>query len=247
MVRLMNREDLRVAPAVGMILPAVARAVALIERRLRRGGRLIYVGAGTSGRLGVLDASEAPPTFGVPPSLVRAILAGGRRAVTDSVEGAEDRPDLGAAAMRKIRIGPRDAVVGLSVSGGARFVLGAMATARARRAAAIGITCNPGSRLAKVADVALVPRVGPEVIAGSSRLKAGTAQKMLLNMLSTCVMARLGRIEGNLMNHVAPANAKLKLRAIRTLATLARISETEARRRLIRSGWRMPPSGAVDA
>jgi N-acetylmuramic acid 6-phosphate etherase len=239
MVQAMNREDARVAPAIRAILPAVARAVTLAESALRRGGRLIYVGAGTSGRLGVLDASEAPPTFGVSPRTVVGIIAGGHRALARGIEGAEDRADQGAAAIRRERVTSRDCVVGLSVSGGAPYVLAAVRAARARGASTVGITCNPGSRLARSVRVALVPRVGPEAIAGSSRLKAGTAQKMLLNMLSTAAFARIGRIEGNVMIRVTPVNVKLRLRATRIVAATLGIAEREARRRLERAGWRM--------
>jgi len=239
MARAMNREDARVAPAIEAILPAVARAVALAESALRRGGRLIYVGAGTSGRLGVLDASEAPPTFGVSPRTVVGVIAGGQRALARGVEGAEDRADQGAAAIRRLDVSGKDCVIGLSVSGGAPYVLAAIALARRRGAATVAITCNPASRLAHAVRVALVPRVGPEAIAGSSRLKAGTAQKMLLNMISTCAFARIGRIEGNLMIRVTPVNVKLRLRAARIIATTLGIPVTEARRRLIRAGWRM--------
>lgn len=239
MAQAMNREDARVAPAIAAILPAVARAITLAELSLRRSGRLIYIGAGTSGRLGVLDASEAPPTFGVSPRTVVGVIAGGRRALARGVEGAEDRADQGAAAIRAARVTEKDCVVGLSVSGGAPFVLAAVALARRRGAATVGITCNPTSRLARAVRVALVPRVGPEAIAGSSRLKAGTAQKMLLNMISTCTFARLGRIDGNLMIRVTPVNAKLKLRAARIVATRLDITPADARLRLIRAGWRM--------
>ncbi len=239
MVRAMSREDARVAPAVARLLPVIARAVTLAERALRRGGRLIYVGAGTSGRLGVLDASEARPTFGVPRTTVVGVLAGGRRALDRGVERAEDRGAAGAGAVRRLRVGARDCVVGLSVSGGAPFVLAAIAAARRRGAATIGITCNPGSRLARAVRVALVPRVGPEAVTGSSRLKAGTAQKMILNMLSTCAFARTGRIEGNLMVHVMPVNVKLRDRAARIVAARLGLAVPEARRRLVRTGWRM--------
>jgi N-acetylmuramic acid 6-phosphate etherase len=239
MVKMMNREDARVAPAIERILPAVARAVTLAEGQLRRGGRMIYVGAGTSGRLGGLDASEVPPTFGVKPGVVVGVIAGGRRALDASVEGAEDSGAAGAAAMRRLRVGRKDFVVGLSVSGGARFVLAAVRTARRRGAATAAVTVNPGSPLARAVRVAMVPAVGPEVIAGSSRLKAGTAQKILLNMLSTCAFARLGRIRGNLMDHVTPLNEKLRARAARIAAGLLHVAPLEARRRLIRAGWRL--------
>ncbi|MEK7476987.1 MAG: N-acetylmuramic acid 6-phosphate etherase [Candidatus Coatesbacteria bacterium] len=239
MVRAMNREDARVASAIARILPAVARAVTLAERSLRRGGRMIYVGAGTSGRLGVLDASEVPPTFGVKPGVVVGVMAGGRRALDSSIEGAEDNAEAGVSAMRRIRVGRRDFVVGLSVSGGAPFVLAAVREARRRGAATAAITVNAASPLARAVHVPLVPAVGPEVVAGSSRLKAGTAQKMLLNMLSTCVFALLGRVRGNLMSHVKPVNEKLRGRAVRIAARLLSVPAAEAEARLKRSGWRL--------
>jgi N-acetylmuramic acid 6-phosphate etherase len=239
MAELMNAEDRRVAPAVGAILDEVAAAIELCEKQLRAGGRLVYVGAGTSGRLGVLDASEIPPTFGEPPRTVQAVIAGGARAITHAVEGAEDRGEEGESAIRRLRIGRKDVVVGLSVSGGAAFVLHALAEARRRGASTIGITCNPRSELARSVHIALVPKVGPEVIAGSSRLKAGTAQKLLLNMLSTCTMARLGRVTGNLMTRVATTNQKLRLRATRIAAEVLGVPEREARRKLEESGWRL--------
>jgi len=239
MVRAMNREDSRIAPAIARILPRVARAVGTAERQIRRGGRMIYVGAGTSGRLGVLDASEAPPTFGVPRGLVVGVIAGGRRALDHSVEGAEDDARAGTAAMRRLRVGRCDFVLGLSVSGGARYVVAALRSARRAGAATAAITMNPRSPLARTARLALVPAVGPEVIAGSSRLKAGTAQKMLLNMLSTCVFARSGRVHGNLMSHVTPVNEKLRGRAVRIAARLLDVADYEAERRLIAAGWRL--------
>ncbi len=240
MAGMMNREDRLVAPAIGRILPAVGRAIALAESALRRGGRIVYVGAGTSGRLGVLDASEAPPTFGVRPGVVLGIMAGGRAALDRGIEGAEDDPRAGAAAVRRARVSRHDLVIGLSVSGGARFVLAAIAEARRRGAATAGITVVPGSPLARAVRVPLVVRVGPETIAGSSRLKAGTAQKMLLNMISTAAFARIGRIHGNLMTHVTPVNAKLKRRATRIAAEVLGIPEPEAAGRLVRANWNLP-------
>jgi N-acetylmuramic acid 6-phosphate etherase len=237
MVALMNAEDARVAPAVRAILPDVARAVERIEARLRRGGRLVYAGAGTSGRLGFLDASEIPPTFGTEPDRVVAVIAGGPKALTRAVEGAEDDAADGANQMRRLRIGTRDAVVGLSVSGGAPFVLGAMAEAQRRRALTVAVSSSPGSPLARAVDLALVVDVGPEVIAGSSRLKAGSAQKMILNMLSTCTMARLGLVTGNLMTRVVPSNKKLRDRAVRVAAAVLQIPQSDAQQRLEAAGY----------
>jgi N-acetylmuramic acid 6-phosphate etherase len=212
-IRLMNREDHRVAPAVGRAVPAIARAVDEIVARMTAGGRLIYVGAGSSGRIGVLDASECPPTFGVAPSLVRALIAGGKKAVMQSVEGAEDRPGDGARDLRKIRLGEFDSVVGLAASGTTPYVLGAIGYAKRRGALTVGVAANRRSPLAKAAEIAITPEVGPEVLAGSTRLKAGTSQKMVLNMLSTAVMVRLGHAYDNLMIDVGEANEKLRERA----------------------------------
>jgi N-acetylmuramic acid 6-phosphate etherase len=232
MVLLMSAEDARVAPRVAAIAPKIARAVEQIEARLKRRGRLIYVGAGTSGRLGFLDASEIPPTFGTDPGLVVAVIAGGNKALTRAVEGAEDDAADGARQMRRLRVGSRDAVVGLSVSGGARFVNGAIAEARRRRALTLAVSSNPRSALARAVELPLVVDVGPEVIAGSSRLKAGTAQKMILNMLSTCSMARMGYVTGNLMTRVVPSNAKLRERAVRVVARVLGVPSNAARKRL---------------
>lgn len=239
MVELMNAEDRCVAPAVGAIAPDLARAVRLIEARMRKGGRLVYVGAGTSGRLGVLDASEIPPTFGQKPGRVVGVIAGGDKALTHAVEGAEDDAADGARQMRRLRVTAQDTVVGLSVSGGAPFVLGAVAEARRRRALTLAITCNPDSALASAVRLALVVDVGPEVITGSSRLKAGTAQKMILNLLSTCVMARLGFVTGHLMTRVVPSNAKLRDRAVRVVAAVLGIAEADARVRLEGANWKL--------
>jgi N-acetylmuramic acid 6-phosphate etherase len=212
-IRLMNREDGKVAPAVGRAAPAIARAVDEIVARMTAGGRLIYVGAGSSGRIGVLDASECPPTFGVSPSLVRALIAGGKKAVMQSVESAEDRPGDGARDLRKIRLGEFDSVVGLAASGTTPYVLGAIGYAKRRGALTVGVAANHQSPLAKSAEIAITPEVGPEVLAGSTRLKAGTSQKMVLNMLSTAVMVRLGHAYDNLMIDVGEANEKLRERA----------------------------------
>jgi N-acetylmuramic acid 6-phosphate etherase len=212
-IRLMNREDRKVALAVGRAAPAIARAVDEIVARMTVGGRLIYVGAGSSGRIGVLDASECPPTFGVSPTLVRALIAGGKKAVMRSVEGAEDRPKDGARDLRKIRLSKLDSVVGIAASGTTPYVLGAIIFAEKRGALTIGLAVNRRSPLAKAAKIAITPEVGPEILAGSTRLKAGTSQKMVLNMLSTAVMVRLGHAYDNLMIDVGEANEKLRERA----------------------------------
>jgi N-acetylmuramic acid 6-phosphate etherase len=186
-----------------------------------------------------LDASEIPPTFGFPANKVIGVIAGGSKAITQAVEGAEDNAKDGVAQMRRLKVGSKDVVVGLSVSGGAPFVLGALAEASRRKVATAGITCNAGSALAKAADIAIVLPVGPEVLTGSSRLKAGTAQKMVLNMLTTCSMARLGYVTGNLMNSVATTNLKLRARAVRIVAQLLKVSEGEAKTRLEKAGWKV--------
>jgi N-acetylmuramic acid 6-phosphate etherase len=212
-VRLMNREDHKLAAAVARELPAIARAVEAIAARIRKGGRLIYIGAGSSGRIGVLDASECPPTFGTPPTLVRALIAGGRKAVTGPVEGAEDRPRDAVRDLKKIGLAAEDVLVGIAASGTTPYVLGAMSYAKKRRALAIGISSNRNSPVERAASIAITPEVGPEVLTGSTRLKAGTAQKMVLNMLSTATMVRLGYVYENLMIDLLIANAKLEKRA----------------------------------
>ena len=216
-VSLMNREDRKVAPAVARELPSIAKAVDGIVSRVRRGGRLIYVGAGTSGRLGVLDASECPPTFGTSPMLVRALIAGGKRALTKSIEGAEDNKAQARQDLRKIRLTENDTVVGLADSGTTSYVLAAMAQAKKCGVLTIGVTANRKSPLARIAHIAVTPDVGPEVLTGSTRLKAGTAQKMVLNMLSTATMVRLGHAYENLMIDLTKSNQKLRERAHRIL------------------------------
>src|SRR5271157_426670 len=216
-VRLMNREDRKVAVAVAQELPAIARAVEAIVQRMENGGRLIYVGAGSSGRIAVLDASECPPTFGTSPELVRALIAGGRKAMTQPVEGAEDRRGDAVRDLKKIRLMGADAVVGIAASGTTPYVLAALAFARKRKALTIAITSNRRTPLARAGQIAIVPEVGPEVIAGSTRMKAGTSQKMVLNMLSTATMVRLGHLYDNLMIDVARTNEKLRDREKRIL------------------------------
>jgi N-acetylmuramic acid 6-phosphate etherase len=228
-VRLMNQEDQKIVPAVARELPTVARAVDGIVSRMKAGGRLIYVGAGTSGRLGVLDASECPPTFGTSPDLVRALIAGGRKAVTEPVEGAEDNQAHARRDLKKLRLSKNDSVVGLAASGTTPYVLAAVAYAKKRGALTIAVTVNRKSPLAKAAHIAITPDVGPEVLTGSTRLKAGTAQKMVLNMLSTATMVRLGHAYENLMIDLTRTNRKLRDRAKRILveATGKSVSEAE--------------------
>ncbi|HJR78994.1 MAG TPA: N-acetylmuramic acid 6-phosphate etherase [Anaerolineales bacterium] len=224
MVRLINQEDARVAAAVAIELENIARAIDAIAQRMQRGGRLIYIGAGTSGRLGVLDASECPPTFNTRTELVVALIAGGKRAITEAVEGAEDDHELGARQVAELDVTENDSVVGIAASGGTPFVLGGIAETRKRRALTISVACNRPSKLENAVDIGIAPLVGPEVIAGSTRLKAGTAQKLVLNMLSTGVMVKLGKTFGNLMVDVQPTNSKLHDRARYIVAKACDIS-----------------------
>jgi N-acetylmuramic acid 6-phosphate etherase len=216
-VALMNREDRKVAAAVGRELPAIARAVDGIVARMENGGRLIYVGAGSSGRIAVLDASECPPTFGTPPGLVRALIAGGKRAITRPVEGAEDSKQGALRDLKRIRLKGTDIVVGIAASGTTPYVVAAVAFAKKCRALTIGVSSNRNSPLGKTVTIAITPQVGPEVLTGSTRLKAGTSQKMVLNMLSTAAMVRLGHGYDNLMIDLAQTNQKLRHRVKRIL------------------------------
>ena len=220
MVTVMNNENRVVEDAIATQLNEIAAAVDIIAEALNRGGHLIYIGAGTSGRLGVVDASECPPTFGVDYDLVRGIMAGGEGAMFRAVEGAEDNEALGAHDIEADGVTAGDVVVGLSASGGAPYVLGALKKARELGAIPLGITCNPDSRMHPLCEVTIAPYVGPEVITGSSRLKAGTAQKLVLNMLSTGAMVKTGKVVGNLMVNVRPTNVKLRDRCIRILMEL---------------------------
>ncbi len=235
-LRIINREDLQVARAVARELRPLARAVDAIAARVRRGGRLFYVGAGTSGRLAVLDASELPPTFGVPPSLVQGIIAGGRRALTSAVEGAEDDARQGARDLAAKKLSPRDAVIGLTASGSTPYVLGALRYANRCRAITVAITCNASTPVSRIARVTVAPRTGPEVLAGSTRLKAGTAQKLVLNMLSTALMVRLGHVYDNLMIGVSRTNQKLRRRAVRILGQAAGVESSAAVHALRQAG-----------
>lgn len=239
-LRLLNREDARVSGAVRRELPKIARAVDAIVQALRGDGRLFYVGAGTSGRLAVLDAAECPPTFGTPPKMVRALIAGGERAVLHAVEGAEDSAANGARDLAKAGLTRRDVVVGIAASGTTPYVLGAMRFARRRGAVTIGLASNRRSPLARQAQIAIVPETGAEVIAGSTRMKAGTAQKMVLNMLSTASMVRLGRVYGNRMIYLEPTNEKLRRRMARILEEAAGVSASIAEHALRQAGHSLP-------
>ena len=239
-LRALNREDARVAPAVRRELPHIARAVDAIVNSLQRGGNLYYVGAGTSGRLAVVDAAECPPTFGTPPRKVRAVIAGGARALQHAVEGAEDSARNGVRDLRRAGVSNRDVVVGLSASGTTPYVLGALDFAHRIGAVTVGVTSNPRSPLAKRSDISIAPDTGPEAIAGSTRLKAGTAQKLVLNLLSTAAMVRLGRIYENWMVHVALTNQKLRRRGARILEEAAGVASRTAKHALRQSGHSLP-------
>lgn len=228
----MNDEDARVAEAVRAILPNVARAVDEIVKRIQDGGRLYYIGTGTSGRLGVLDASECPPTFGVSPDLVQAIIAGGYDACYRAVEASEDDAAAGARDVEQRGFTQADALVGIAASGRTPYTVGAIQYARALGALTIAITCVPESAITRAAEIPIVALVGPEVIAGSSRLKAGTAQKLILNMLSTATMIRLGYVTGNRMTNVQTRNVKLRARALRILSAETGLSEPDATRQM---------------
>lgn len=235
-VALMNAEDARTVAAVGLEAPAIAAAIARAADRFARGGRLIYVGAGTSGRLGVLDASECPPTFGTDPGQVVGLIAGGPPALTRAIEGAEDDAERGAADLAALDPTPVDLVVGIASSGRTPYVLGAVRWARARGIATVGIACNRPSLLGGAVDLEIAPEVGPEILAGSTRLKAGTATKMVLNMITTGAMVRLGKTLGNRMVDLRPTNEKLRIRARRMLRELAGLDDARAGDLLDRSG-----------
>ena len=228
----LNREDARVPAAVAREIPAIARAVEAAVRSFRRGGRLIYIGAGTSGRLGVLDASEIPPTFGASPGLVQGVIAGGRSALARAIEGAEDSVALGKRDMAAKKITRQDVVVGLTASGSTPYVLGALRYAKAKGVLTVAVTCNRRSEVARAARIVIAPQVGAEAIAGSTRMKAGTAQKLVLNMLSTAVMVRLGHVYDNWMISVAKTNSKLRRRAERILAEATGAGVAAVRRAL---------------
>ncbi|HET7442389.1 MAG TPA: N-acetylmuramic acid 6-phosphate etherase [Terriglobales bacterium] len=238
--RTMNAEDAKVASAVKTALPRIATAIDRITEALRNGGRLIYVGAGTSGRIAALDAVECPPTFNVPPRTVQFVMSGGRKALGFATEANEDFARLGERDIAKTKPGRKDVVVGISASGRTPFTVAALKYARAHGAQTIAVTCNQNSALEKVADLAIVTKVGPEVIAGSTRLKAGTAQKMVLNMLTTGAMIRLGHVYGNLMAGLRLKNTKLLERGIGILQRAAGVDRTRARRMLKASGNHVP-------
>jgi len=238
-VRLMNREDRKVAEVVGRELPAIARAVDAIVAAIRGGGRLFYVGAGSSGRMAVLDAAECPPTFGISPKMMRAFIAGGRRAVTGAVEGAEDSVANGERDLRRVKLTKKDVVVGIAASGTTPYVLGAMSYARRRGVMTVAVTSNRRMAVTRLAKIAIATEVGPEVLTGSTRLKAGTSQKMVLNMLSTAVMVRLGHVYENLMIDAVLTNEKLHERAVRILTEASGRNVSAAEHALRAAGHNM--------
>ncbi len=232
MLKVINGEDQNVALAVEKVLPEVAQVVDAIQSALAKGGRLIYLGAGTSGRLGILDASECPPTYGTPAEQVVGLIAGGHKAILKAVEGAEDTPSLAVEDLQNLSLDDKDVVVGIAASGRTPYVLGGMKYARNKGAFVASVVCNPVCPMIEAADIAIVPIVGPEVVTGSSRMKAGTAQKMVLNMLTTGAMIRSGKVFGNLMVDVEATNAKLLQRQTNIVVAATGASEEEAEQAL---------------
>ncbi len=228
MVKLINEEDHKVAEAVSLVAGQIALAVDLIADRLSKGGRLIYCGAGTSGRLGILDAVECPPTYSTDPEMVQCLMAGGYGAIFKAVEGAEDSKELGVQDMKNISFTAGDVLVGIAASGRTPYVLGCMEYAKALGAATVSVTCCPGSVLDTFADIGIAPAPGPEVVTGSTRMKSGTAQKMVLNMLSTGAMIKLGKVYGNLMVDVKPSNEKLIRRCVTIVCAATECDEATA-------------------
>jgi N-acetylmuramic acid 6-phosphate etherase len=228
LVRLINEEDAKCTAAVAEQAEAIAKAIEVIANRLTHGGRLIYIGAGTSGRLGLLDAAECPPTFRSDPSQVVGLIAGGPSAMLRAVEGAEDSPALAAEDLRKIDLCSHDVLVGIATSGRTPYVIGALDYARSQGAYTIGLACNRDALLSSRADLSIIPVVGPEVLSGSTRMKAGTATKMVLNMLSTGAMVQLGKVYGNLRVDMNATNSKLTERARRIVCTLTQLSKEDA-------------------
>jgi N-acetylmuramic acid 6-phosphate etherase len=235
-LRIINDEDARVAPAVAVEIPRITQAVDAIVEAIRAGGRVFYAGAGTSGRLGVLDAAECPPTFGVPPDLFQGVIAGGEAALARATEASEDDPAGGERDLAERGFRKTDVLVGIAASGRTPWVLGAVAAARAMGAVTVGISCTPDSQLARAVDIPVTPLPGPEIIAGSTRLRAGTATKLVLNMLSTAAMIRLGYVYGSRMVNVRPTNAKLRDRAIRIVSEAGKVEPGRAEKALDEAG-----------
>ena len=232
MLTIINQEDALIVPAIERELPSIARAVDLVANRLGQGGRLFYMGAGTSGRLGILDASECPPTYNADPERIQGLIAGGRKAVFSAVEGVEDRSESGVADLQERHLSPADVVMGIAASGVTPYVLGGLRYARKLGCGTIFFTCSPTATSGIDADVEIVPQVGPEVVTGSTRMKAGTATKLVLNMISTGSMIKLGKTYGNLMVDLQPKNAKLRDRSIRILSVLTQLDRQAAQQRL---------------
>jgi N-acetylmuramic acid 6-phosphate etherase len=237
---LMNREDAKISAAIKKALPQIAAAIELITRQLGAGGRLIYVGSGTSGRVGALDAAECPPTFGTHPKMVQFVIAGGEKSLGKASEANEDSSEQGRTDIARKKPGKRDVVVGIAASGRTPYTVGAVEYAREKGAATIAIVCNSGSALAKTAEVAIEVEVGPEVLSGSTRLKAGTAQKMICNMLTTGAMARLGYVYGNLMVNIQLKNEKLVERGISIVQSMTGVDREQALSALQRAGMKVP-------
>jgi len=237
---LMNRQDAKVLRAVRLVLPAIAKAIDVVHDRLAQGGRLIYVGSGTSGRIGALDASECPPTFGTDPAMIQYVIAGGERALANATEASEDSQELGAADMAARNPGQKDVVVGLAASGRTPYTVAALQYAGIKGAATIAVICNTGSELAKVSQIAIEADVGPEILTGSTRLKAGTAEKLICNMLTTGAMARLGYVYGNLMVNLHLKNEKLIERGISIVRRVAKVDRTTALRTLEAADMKVP-------
>ncbi|KFK92812.1 MULTISPECIES: N-acetylmuramic acid 6-phosphate etherase [unclassified Serratia (in: enterobacteria)] len=236
MLKVLNDEDKKVALAVEAVLPAIAQSVDCIVAAFQQGGRLIYCGAGTSGRLGILDASECPPTYGTPPEQVVALIAGGHQAILHAVENAEDSQTLGQEDLKKIGFNAKDVLVGIAASGRTPYTIAALEYAKSLQAKTIALTCNGESEMARVADIAITPIVGPEVVTGSSRMKAGTAQKLVLNMLTTGAMIRTGKVYGNLMVDVEATNLKLVQRQINIVMQASDCDHETATQALQESG-----------
>ena len=238
MVKLINQEDHKVAEAVALVTDKIAEAIDVIADRMSKGGRLIYCGAGTSGRLGILDAVECPPTYSTEPEMVQALMAGGYPAIFKAVEGAEDSKELGIEDMKGINFGAGDVLVGIAASGRTPYVLGCMEYAKELGAPTVSVTCCPGSVLDNFADIGIAPCPGPEVITGSPRMKSGTAQKMVLNMLSTGTMIKLGKVYGNLMVDVKPSNEKLIRRCVTIVCNATGCDDATATAALEKCGYR---------
>ncbi|MBI1325106.1 N-acetylmuramic acid 6-phosphate etherase [bacterium] len=241
-VRIMNAEDAATVAAVGAVSPEVARAIDIVAEAFRTGGRLIYMGAGTSGRLGVLDASECPPTFGSEPGMVVGLIAGGERALRHPVEGAEDSPEQGAADLKALALTSRDVVMGIATSGRTPYVLGGLSYAGEIGAATIGFACNQPSAMDNMVQVMIAPVVGPEVLSGSTRLKAGTATKLVLNMITTGAMIRIGKTYGNRMVDLKPLNEKLRIRSRRIIRDIAGVDDSTAAACLAATSGHLKPA-----